>query len=205
MHTQETFYKPGLESPATIIENLPSSPRDLHLVGAHFSMFWRVIVLLASLAIVFVLEKLLLDSFIQTASLFSLIIGVSILLLPFTIVPWMLVTSYRNQIISYRHCEKIYREGIACVGTINTMTRMTGNNHHFFAHRNHPSPFVKIRVDYTFPVDDTLKTGTVILPETSVTYLQGNAEVCVLYRADQPSESLIFPLPGNNFFSIFRQ
>ena len=121
MHTLETFYKPGLESPASIIENLPTTPRELHLVGAHFSMLWRVIVLLASIAVVFILEKLLLDSFIQTASLLSLIIGVSILLLPFTVVPWWLFSSYRQQIRSYRHCKKIYCEGVACIGTINTI------------------------------------------------------------------------------------
>ena len=203
MRTQETFYKPGLEEPAVIIENLAPVPRELHLVNQRLSVLWRLFVLLFSILVVFVLEMILLDSYIQTASLLSLVLVVSILLLPFTVLPWWLITTYRQQILSYRHCEKIYREGIPCIGTINTMTRMTGNNHHFFAHRNHPSPMVKIRVDYTFSVEDEIKTGTVVLPETSVDYLQMNDEICVLYLGDNPSDNMIFPLPGNDFFTIF--
>ena len=204
MHTRELFHKPGLEDAAVVMEQLRSNPRELHLVGARLSVVWRILLFIISIGVVFFLENIFAFEYIETASLVSLICGIALLPLPFTLIPWWLISTYRHQMRSFEYCKKIYTGGVACIGSINTLTRLTGSTSHHYENRKHSNPFVKVRVDYTFFVNDEVKNGTVILPETSVDYLQINDDICVIYLEEEPSENMIFPLPGNDFFILFQ-
>ena len=201
MKTQERFYKPGIEPVDQVIQNLPNVPRKLHSKGIWFSVVWRVLCfVLISVSVIYFIHLCFIQ-YIETASFFCWFLIVSIIPLWLLFLPWKLISSYRNRIRSFRYCQKIYENGIPVPGTVNTLTRISGydQNCHHIEHK-WSSSLSKVRIDFTFVIDNTVKTGTATLREQNMNYLSMNSDICVLYLPDNPAENMIYPIPGNEFF-----
>ena len=205
MRTAEVFYKPGLEDPAEVIQALPEVPRSLHLVGKRMSLIWRFFICIVSIAVGGFIEFILLRSFVNEASQLSLLGAAAAFPIFLIFIPWWLFASYKKRISSYLFCKRIYENGTPCLGTINTLTKISGrdmesyNIDSFRPHRHG-----HIRIDYTFEVDNNINVGTVILSASSSRYLNVNDTVCVLYLPDDPSKNILFPIPGYEFMEIIK-
>lgn len=201
MRTLETFYKPGLESPQTIISELPESPRTVHAAGVVASKIIRAIVILCALGIGAYAEIRLWDNFALRASVLSWTVGIALLPIVLCFVPWLCITSYKRRMAAYMRYCRIYCGGSAAIGWVNTISRVTGSNLdcHYVEH-SWTSSLSKVRIDYTFDVGGDVKTGTVIMHEQSAKYLVPNMEICVLYLPENVSENMIYPIPSGDWF-----
>lgn len=205
MRTVEKFYKPGLESAQDVIDHIAPVPRSLVPAGMGWARVWRTaffgIALMASILWCYMHYNV----YISTGSLLSWIACVAIVPVVLGYIPWWLISSYKRRKRTFLHCAEIYRNGTAVLGTVNTITNVNGPEQDCW-HVEHrwTSSFYKVRVDYTFPIENALKTGSVILRESSVRYLKANDEVCVVYLPESPSDSILFPVPGYDFFEMIR-
>lgn len=200
MHTREVFENPGEKLPADVIENLPPVPRQIHLVGSTISIILRFLFLGVTFVLYALIAFLALQDYSQTANLSELAIVIATFPLVFFYLPWRLYSGFRLQLESFRYYEKIFRDGVPCIGAVNMITRVSGRECHHVEHDASRLGLAKIRIDYTFEVEDAVKTGTMILPEKTVRNLGINSEICVLYLSDNVANSMIFPLPGNCLF-----
>ena len=201
MHTLETFYKPGLEPVEDIMLQLAPTPRALHPAGQRLAILWRILVCLLSIVACGYISYYCLIHYIETASFWTWFIFIAIIPICLIYIPWWLVTSYKSAIQSYYYCKNIYQNGIPTLGVINTLTLLSGQDlvsHH--TERVWSSSRAKVRIDYTFCVGNSMKTGTALLCEQTINYLSMNSEICVLYLPDDPSENMMFPIPGPEFF-----
>lgn len=205
MRTLETFYKPGLEPPNEVIANLSATPRPVHAIGVHASIALRVLAILATVLVSLYIEYYLWQEFVQNASVLAWTIGLALLPVAFLFVPWLCVSSYRKRIRAFRRYCRIYANGIPVLGMVNTISRVMGSNHdcHFVEH-SWTSSISKTRIDYTFVVENEVKTGTVIMHEQSARFLVPNLEIVVLYLPDNVHESMIYPIPGSDWFMPVR-
>ena len=205
MHTAEKFYRPGLEDPSDVIASLPEVPRTLHLVGKQLSIIWRSLACIISLSCGALIEYTLVKSFIDDASQMSLLLAAVALPIFFIFIPWWLIASYKKRIKSYTYCKRVYENGTACIGMVNTLTKITGRDMETYKFDSfHPHRHGHIRVDYTFEVDNLIKVGTVVLSTSSARYLNVNDKICVLYLPDNTTENMLFPIPGNEFLEIIK-
>ncbi|MBQ4360453.1 MAG: hypothetical protein II767_09365 [Proteobacteria bacterium] len=201
MRIVETFYKPGLETPDEVIESLPDVPRQLHVVGMRWAIAWRILCALLVLLLCAAVCYSSIVYYIESANFIAWMIAVAISPIGVGFVPWWLISSYRKHIKSYKYCSRLYEIGKVARGSINMLTRVTGfrEDSHHIEHTWHSSRS-RVRIDYTFDIDGSLKTGTMILREQSIPYLSLNTEVCVLYDPDDPKISMLFPIPSSDFF-----
>ena len=205
MHTAEVFYKPGLEDPAEIIQSLPPAPRTLHLAGRRLSIAWRLFVFILSIGCGGFIVYTLFKEYVINASLLSLVAAAAAFPVFVCFIPWWLFSSYKKSMSSYLYCKRVYENGIACIGTINTMTKLTGHDMETYHQNNkHAIHHGRIRIDYTFDVDNAVRVGTVTLSASSANYLNANDKVCVLYHPDDFSQNMLFPIPSNEFLEILR-
>ena len=200
MHTVEVFSKPGLESPAPA--EVPAPPRELHPVGIRASVLLRFLLCIISYVAAGGLGYLCLMEFLMEASFLHWFI--LIVLLPFCllVVPWYLISTFKARMTTFHRYRNIYQNGILTTGAINMLTRISGRDmdSHCIQHSRRTRQS-KIRVDYTFLVDNAVKTGTVLLREQSIDGLAMNSEILVLYLPDDPTQSMIYPTPGYEFFA----
>lgn len=205
MRTVESFYKPGLEPVADVMAQLAETPRSLHAKGLLWGKIWRVAVFLICLAATIVCCYRLYGYYVESGKLLSWVIAVAIVPLTLGYLPWWLTTSYIRRVRTFEHCRRIYQDGTPVLGTVNTITNVTGpdQNCHHIEHKRSSSRS-KVRVDYTFAIDNVIKTGSVLLRESSVRYLKVNDDICVIYQPDLPSDSIIFPVPGYDFFEMVK-
>ncbi len=206
MKTHEKFFKPGLVPVDEIIEHLPETPRELHPIGVQFSMVWRIIFFIFVSLLLILFIHTCIHLFIETAIVIYWAFIFVLIPIWLVIIPWKLTSTYKNKLKSFRYCQKIYQNGIPVKGYVNTLTRVTGReqNCHHIEH-TWTSSLSKVRIDYTFEIDNTVKTGTALLREQNMNYLSMNSEICVLYLPDNPSENMIFPIPGNEFFEYLKK
>ena len=205
MHTAEKFYRPGLEDPSDVIASLPEVPRPLHLAGKQLSIFWRSLACIASILCGALIEYILIKSYVQEASQINLLWAAAAFPFFMIFIPWWLIASYKKRMISYNYCKHVYENGTACIGTVNTLTKITGRDmetYHFDSFRPHRHGH--IRVDYTFEVDNLIKVGTVVLSASSARYLNVNDKICVLYHPNDATKNMLFPIPGNEFLEIIK-
>ncbi|MBQ9816432.1 MAG: hypothetical protein IJM59_03040 [Proteobacteria bacterium] len=206
MHTREVFYKPGIEPPEKIIEGLAEVPRPLHAAGVRFSVAWRSLVFVVATLVCGYALYWSFQIYLETASFIHWFIIIAVLPVWLGFLPWWLISSYRSKLKSFNYCKNIYQNGVPAIGTINALTRFTGGVHdsHHSEHK-WASLLFKARVDYTFTVDNTIKTGTALLREQSIDYLSMNDNVCVLYLPENPSDNMIYPIPGYEFFDYLEK
>lgn len=201
MHLNHTFYKPGLESPDDIMETLDASPRDIHATGNVRAIVVRILIAIVAWLLTGIAEYHLWTQFSVHGAVTSWTIGCALIPIILIYIPWLLVSSYQKKMTSFNKLAKIYREGIPVTGTINTISRMIGHGQdcHCVEH-SWRSPFYRFRIDYTFPYENTVKPGTIILREPSAHYLVPNQEICVLYLPEDPAQNMIFPIPEYDWF-----
>ena len=201
MRTAESFPRPGQQLPADELAALPPTPRPIHGVGIRTSVLLRLLLWLLDYAVGgYIVYACILD-YIRTASFLAWFIVIAFTPVFLIAVPWYLVSTFRARMRTFHHYHDIYRNGLPAVGTVNTLTRISGHDmdcHNIeYSRRTARS---KIRVDYTFLVDNTVRTGTVLLRERTVAALAMNSEIGVLYLPDDPTRSMIYPIPGDEFF-----
>ena len=184
MHTREVFYKPGIEPPEKIIEGLAEVPRPLHAAGVRFSVAWRSLVFVVATLVCGYALYWSFQIYLETASFIHWFIIIAVLPVWLGFLPWWLISSYRSKLKSFNYCKNIYQN----------------HSEHKWA-----SLLFKARVDYTFTVDNTIKTGTALLREQSIDYLSMNDNVCVLYLPENPSDNMIYPIPGYEFFDYLEK
>ena len=201
MRIVETFYKPGLETPDEVIASLPEVPRPLHVAGMRWAVIWRVLCALIVLALCSAICYVAMGYYIDDANFIAWMVAVAGAPIGLGFVSWWLISSYRKHIKSYKYCSRLYQIGLAARGNVNMLTRVTGFSEdcHHIEHTWHSS-LSRVRIDYTFDVGGSLKTGTMILREQSIPYLSLNTEICVLYDPEDPKTNMIFPIPSSGFF-----
>lgn len=205
MRTEECFEKPGLEIPADTIAHLPDPPREVHPIGIQQSLAWRILVIILSLGTCAASIYYNIHQYIDTANFLNWLSIIIISPICIFFIPWYLISTYQHRLHSFNYYKEIYSKGVSCVGAVTIMTQMTGKDHdNHLIEKTWTTPFSKVRVDYTFPVDNLIKTGTIMLRTQNVEYLAINTEVCVLYLPDDPSKNMLFPIPGNEFFNSER-
>ncbi len=207
MHTTEEFFKPGLEPATDVMSQMMELPipRAIHPAGQKFAIVWRILVFVLSVASCVYVCFLCYQNFLDTASFWSWFVIVAVVPVCFFFIPWQLVSSYCSAMRSFRYCKNIYENGRTALGTVQTLTCISGQNlvsHH--TERNWSGSRAKVRVDYSFDIGNCTKVGTAMISEQNVNYLSMNSDVCVLFLPDNPSESMIFPIPGSEFFEYQR-
>ena len=203
MRTEEDFNKPGLEPPLETIAYLPPNPRELVPLGIQHSLIWRILVIILSFVAVSFFTYYKFNQYIETASFWCLFSIIVILPICIFFIPWYLLSTYQSRVKSFNYYKAIYRDGLPSVGAVTILTQITGKDHDsHLIKKSWYSPFSKVRVDYTFPVDNTIRTGTMMLQSQTVEYLSINTEICVLYLESDPTQNMIFPIPGNEFFNL---
>jgi hypothetical protein len=205
MRTVETFYKPGLEPAKDVIANISAVPRTLSASGMQWAKIWRTIVFILVLIAAALWCYVHYTAYIVSGTLVCWLACAAMLPIALGYIPWWLLTSYKRRKCTFLLCSEIYRNGTAVLGTVNTITNVNGPEQDcFHVERRWTSSLTKVRVDYTFPIENVLKTGSVILRESSVRYLKANDEICIIYLPDSPSDSIVFPVPGYDFFDMIR-
>ena len=203
MRTEEIFNKPGLEPPLETIAHLPPPPRELVPLGIQHSLGWRILVIILSFLACAVFGYYSFNQYVETANflrLFSIFVISPICIF---FIPWYLISTYQSRVHSFNYYKKIYRNGLSSVGSVTILTQITGTDHdNHLIEKSWTSPFSKVRVDYTFPIDNTIRTGTMLLQSQTVEYLSINTEICILYLKEDPAQNMIFPIPGNEFFNL---
>ena len=203
MRTQEIFYKPGFEPASVVFESLPPTPREIHPIGMRYSLIWRMAVIIVAVNACVFSTIYHFNQYIQTANFLYWFIIIVLIPICILFIPWCMISTYLCRIRSFNYYKNIYQNGLAAMGSITIMTQITGTDHDsHLIKQNWRSPFSKVRVDYTFFLDNVLHTGTVLLKSQTVDYLSINTEVCVLYLPEDPSQNMLFPIPGNEFFNL---
>lgn len=201
MHTLETFHKLGEESVQDVIENLGDAPRPLHEVGVRVSVILRVLLCILSGIAEIYIAYFCIHAYVHSASFIAWIILVMTSPIAVFFVPWLLISTFQRHLQHYQYYANIYIHGVPTVGTINMLTRITGRDsdcHHMEYSRS--SSRARVRVDYTFIVEDKVKTGTMMIRESDMVDIAMNREICVLYLPEDASKSMLFPIPGHAFF-----
>ena len=201
MRTVETFNKPGLEPVDELIANLNDNNRLVHAKGLRISVLWRLLFILISIVGYGFLSLFCLDLFIRTSVFWSWCVIIVLCPICLIYIPWVLISSFKKRLASFRYLKNIYENGIGAVGEINTLTHISGREQDCSnIERKRMGIRGNVRVDYTFEYENSLKIGTAILRESNAEYLYINRKVCVIYLPDNPAQSMLFPMPGNEFF-----
>lgn len=205
MHSTETFHLPGLEAAQEVLDSLEAPPRQIVMVGGGFDILWRVglfSVLCFGLAL---LAHPLLNHFVTSASLSSWALSLGLVPIVLGFVPYALIRSYRRRRRSGERFERLYRDGSACIGHINILSIVNGNEHDNYYLPRDRAIFqsIRVRIDYTYLVDAKVLTGSIYLKEESARFIGINDEICVIYDPEKPTVSTLFPVPSKEIQSVF--
>lgn len=202
MQTVERFHQIGLETPQEVIAGLAACPRSIHASGIERAAAWRILVCIGAFLGVIYIDWLLWVAFVETGAVWSWCLGVTLIPVVAIFLPWKLYVSFRDHLRRFRKFSKIYAYGRACCGNVNTISHIVGYHQdcNYVEHDSWMTVMSRVRIDYTFEVDHVVKCGTMIARGASMRYLTPNAEVCVLYLEDDSSQSMLFPIPGKEFF-----
>lgn len=205
MHSTETFHLPGLEAAQEILENLEPRPRQIMMVGGGFDILWRVAVLVILCSGLLLLAYPLLGDFVISGSLSSWTLSLGLVPVILGFVPYALIRSYRRRRRSGERFERLYRDGVACIGNVNILSIVNGNEHDNYYLPRDRAVFqsIRVRVDYTYYADNKVLTGSVYLKEQSARFIGINDEICVIYDPENPSDSTLFPVPSKEIQSVF--
>lgn len=199
MRIRESFELPGLSSPETVIHSYDTLPRQMTLVGLRFDIALRVIAWLAGLALAFVVIYHLMEQVLTGDALIAWAAIIGILPLILFWFPWFLSHRLVQRYRAFEKCRKIYQNGILTRGNVVMMSLVCGNDYAcYYAQPKRWALLLskRIRVDYTFGVDNELKTGSVFIRQRNARYLAANDEICVIYDPENPAKNMLFPIPG---------
>jgi len=213
MHVCESFDLPGLTAPDTVCENLKLAPRTLTLACFNVDLFFRSLFYIVELCAASLAITFLFDFGTAHAHLCAWAAIFAIIPIALIFIPWKLITGFMRQKRCFEACKHVYSNGIPVQGNVVMMSLVSGNDYSsYFNKHSLRRPFSKrrVRVDYSFYIDNTLesgevesvlKTGSVFIRERNARFLALNDPVCVLYDPDNPAKNMLFPIPGEEFCS----
>lgn len=200
MQTLERFDKPGLASSEAVLASLPEAPRALTATGVRGALWLRFFVLALSICSYGFVAQYLWSVYSEEASVWAWCLFCALIPVVFGFLPYGLILSMRRRLKSFDRFARIYRDGVPALGHVNTISSVSGREQDCHYVESGYSSVSKVRIDYTFEVDGAIKTGTVILHSQSARHLMPNGEICVLYLAGDPAQSMIYPVPGRELF-----
>ena len=203
MNTRETFDIPGITPAGDVITSLPETPRPLTLLGFKTEIAARVLLGIMVITLSSELMFFLYHDYIQSSSTADWFLIAAILPIAYLFIPWALVHGITIKHEVFEKCKAIYQNGTPTTGNIVMMSYVAGNDYACYYSKKHDLPLLKkrVRVDYTFPVNDKLYTGTVFLREKNAAHLRADDEICVIYQPDHPENNILFPVPGREICS----
>jgi hypothetical protein len=203
MNTRESFDIPGITPADDVINALPQVPRPLTLVGFNTEIVARILLGIMIITLSTELVLFLYLDYINSSSVADWFFIATLLPIAFIFVPWALVHGIRSKYRVFEKCKSIYQNGTPTTGNILLMSYVAGNDYACYYAKKHKLPFFKkrVRIDYTFPVNDKLCTGTVFLREKNAANLHTDDEICVIYLPDHPENNILFPVPGREICS----
>lgn len=204
MRTREIFELPGQRSTAKVANLFGEKPRSLTLVGKNTEIALRIICLVLCLTFAILLVDRLFTAFVQTANQLHLCAILAIIPIATIGLPWMLGAKLVQNIQNFNQCKAIYENGELATGSVVMLSYVSGNDYacYFAKSSFRPSRLARrVRIDYTFNVNNELRQGSVFLKEKNARFITVNADVCVVYDPEDPTRNMLYPIPGEELCS----